>query len=155
MGEGNSSMSVASGVIWDIVKLPGAEVPLLRTTEVTMKLSLTAAFLAAVLALAPTAPAHADPAPAVGDACSDTNKIVPDGTGGELVCSIVATSPATMTRWKPVAADLETVLMGSSCGTAGSWGDFRTARSTDNYLVWCMGRGPNSNNLPSWVLATP
>lgn len=148
-------MSSDSAVCWDIVKLPGAEVPLLRTTEVTMKLSLTTVFLAAVLAVAPTTPAHADPAPAAGGACSDTNKIVPDGNGGELVCSIISTSPATITRWKPLATNLETVLMGTSCGTAGSWGDFRTARSTDDYLVWCMGRGPNSDTLPSWVLATP
>lgn len=92
--------------------------------------------------------AHAS-GPAAGTPCTDTLKIVA-ADEAEMLCSIISTGPPVM-QWEPFNKELETVVRGSSCGPAGQWGDFRLARSSDDYLVWCVG----SDYRPTWVLATP
>lgn len=103
-----------------------------------------------MLLIGASPPAWADPQ--IGTTCNDTLKIAPT-RAGEVVCSIVATSPQTKLEWRPLDSQLETVVMGSTCGPAGSDGDFRPARSIDDYLVWCVTR--SYAQYPTWILATP
>ncbi len=112
--------------------------------------SAAALALVAAPSLAAPQPAHAQ-GPTVGTTCTDTNKIV-SSDAGEIYCKIISSGP-WQTQWKPFDKQLETVVKGSSCGPPG-WGDFRFARSTDDYLVWCMGQGP-SGGLATWVVAVP
>lgn len=91
--------------------------------------------------------AHAT-GPTADAACTDKNKIVASDTG-DMVCSTTSTSPSVL-QWQPLGRPLETVIMGSVCGQKDTWGDFRTARSTDDYLLWCVGKGKGS--YPMWVL---
>ena len=115
-----------------------------------MKLLTAPALAAALLALVVPAPVHADPGPVAGTACGvDNGKIVPDGNGGEMICTIVATSPAVLTKWKPWtnSADLIVgVTRGAACAPEGASG-----RSTDNYYVWCL---PIVEE-PTWVIFAP
>jgi hypothetical protein len=114
-----------------------------------MKLSAAPALTAALLALGVPAPVHADPAPVAGTACSGNGRIVPDGNGGEMICTIVATSPAVLTKWKPWtnSADLIVgVTRGAACAPPGAPG-----RSTDNFAVWC----PPLLEEPTWVIFAP
>jgi hypothetical protein len=62
------------------------------------------------------------------------------------------TGPLTL-EWRPLDKPLETVVRATTCGPAGTDGDFRYAQSTDNYLVWCVRR--SYAEYPTWVLATP
>jgi hypothetical protein len=113
----------------------------------TIRTCLTVfAAMAAVL----TAPvASADPA--VGTSCTDPLKIV-STSSGEMLCAITGTGPLS-SEWKPFNGNLETVVRGSTCGPAGTSGDFRYAQSTDNYLVWCLR--PSYEDFPTWNYANP
>ena len=77
-------------------------------------------------------------APTPGRPCTDKDRIVPNGNA-ELVCSIVSTGPFVL-QWRPFTqTGLESVTRGASCAPTDVSGDFRFARSTDDYLVWCVG----------------
>lgn len=118
---------------------------------VAARIAVAALTLALAMLTAPVTRAD----PVAGASCTDANKIVPSG-GGEMICSIVGTDDPTgrfTTRWAPLNRKYETVVMGSSCGPAGSDGDYRFARSTDDYLVWCIRL--SGAGIPTWAFAQP
>lgn len=118
-------------------------------TVVVARIAVAALALAVPMLTAPVTGAD----PVAGTSCTDTNKIVPSGAG-EMICSITGTSPTGhTTQWAPLNGNYETVVMGSSCGPPGSDGDFGYARSTNDYLVWCVR--PSYAEIPIWILATP
>ena len=119
------------------------------TAVVAARVAVAALALALPMLTAPVTRAD----PIAGTSCTDTNKIVPSGAG-EMICSITGTSPTgPTTQWAPLNGRYETVVMGSSCGSPGSDGDFRYGRSTDDYLVWCVST--SYAEIPVWILATP
>ena len=82
--------------------------------------------------------------------CTDKDKIVPAGNG-EMICEIVSTGPFVL-QWRPFTKPgLELVTRGAACAPADVSGDFRFARSTDDYLVWCVGYPGN----PKWTPVQP
>ena len=86
----------------------------------------------------PGNPTDQGDAPTQGRPCTDKDRIVPNGNA-ELVCSIVSTGPFVL-QWRPFTkTGLESVTRGASCAPTDVSGDFRFARSTDDYLVWCVG----------------
>ncbi len=98
----------------------------------------------------PGSPTDQGDAPTSGRPCTDKDKIVPNGNA-ELVCSIVSTGPFVL-QWQPFTQTaLETVTRGANCAPADVSGDFRFARSTDDYLVWCVGYPGN----PKWSRYQP
>ena len=106
------------------------------------------------LGLAPVASAD----PVAYTECTDPLILV-STTAGEMICDIKGTDdPRGLTlRWAPFgrgSSPLETVVMNSSCGPVGTNGDFRVARSTNNYLVWCVGWF-SPYRYPTWELAKP
>jgi hypothetical protein len=112
--------------------------------------ALAAALITITTAAAPAS--SASPGPTLGTPCDDTNKIVATDTG-EMMCTIISTGPAVQ-QWQLFSRPpLETVVNGSTCGPAGTNGDFRYARSTDSYLVWCVR--PSFAPYPIWTLAQP
>ena len=106
--------------------------------------------VAAAMLTAPAASAD----PVVGNSCTDILRIASTASG-QMLCTITGTGlPAGTTAvWKPYTQQLETVVKGSTCGPVGTNGDFRQARSTDNYLLWCVTR--SYAQYPTWILATP
>jgi hypothetical protein len=117
--------------------------------DVVARIAVAALALALPMLTAPVTRAD----PVAGTPCTDTNKIVPSGAG-EMICSIIGTSPTgRTTQWAPLNGKYETVVMGSSYGPPGSDGDFRYARSTNDYLVWCVRN--SYAEIPTWILATP
>lgn len=114
-----------------------------------LKLS-PAAVSAAVAAAVLTAPVTwAEPV--AGTPCGDPLKIVATASG-EMLCNITGTGPPS-SEWTPFERNLETVVRGSTCGSAGSDGDFRYAQSTDSYLVWCVRL--SYAEYPTWNYAHP
>lgn len=114
-----------------------------------LKLSSAAAPAAVAVAVLSAPVSSAEPVG--GTPCTDPLKIV-STTSGEMLCNITGTGPPS-SEWTPFNGNLETVVRGSTCGPAGSDGDFRYARSTDNYLVWCvtLSYAPS----PTWAYAHP
>lgn len=97
----------------------------------------------------PGSPTNLGDNPSEGMPCADKDRIVPSGNG-ELICNIVSTGPFVL-QWKRFTqSGLETVTRGAVCAPTGAEGDFRFARSTDDYLVWCVraSYAPNATWVP-------
>jgi hypothetical protein len=74
-------------------------------------------------------------APALGDPCSDWDKLASDPSNGqEIVCG-TNTSPATQLFWIK-APQLSSGVhgVGTACPGAPQW---VLSRSTDGYMIWC------------------
>ena len=98
----------------------------------------------------PGSPTDQGNTPTEGRPCTDKDKIIPFGNG-EMICDIVSTGPFVL-QWRPFTkTGLESVTRGASCAPTDVSGDFRFARSTDDYLVWCVGYPDN----PKWSPVQP
>ena len=98
----------------------------------------------------PGSPTDQGNTPTEGRPCTDKDKIIPSGNG-EMICDIVSTGPFVL-QWRPFTkTGLESVTRGASCAPTDVSGDFRFARSTDDYLVWCVGYPDN----PEWSPVQP
>ena len=98
----------------------------------------------------PGSPTDQGNTPTEGRPCTDKDKIIPFGNG-EMICDIVSTGPFVL-QWRPFTkTGLESVTRGASCAPTDISGDFRFARSTDDYLVWCVGYPDN----PKWSPVQP
>ena len=102
-------------------------------------------------------------APALGDPCSDYDKLEHDAsTAEEIVCG-ANTSPATQFFWiKAPQLSAGVHVAGTGCPRAPQ---FVLSRSTDGYMIWCIGNAsrvlePGGVTLerpagPIWALYSP